>query len=61
MIRTEEEYRVGLRRLEESKRAIADTHAALPRQGLDAATMAVTHMCVPRKPIVTSSDCKRTG
>jgi len=39
VIRTEEEYRVGLRRLEESKRAIADTHAALLQQGLDAATI----------------------
>jgi len=39
VIRTEEEYRVGLRRLDDSKRAIADTHAALLRQGLDTATI----------------------
>jgi len=39
VIRTEEEYRVGLRRLDESKRAITDTHAALLQQGLDAATI----------------------
>ncbi len=37
MIRTEDEYRVGLRRLEESKQAIANTRAALLEQGLDAA------------------------
>jgi len=39
VIRTEDEYRVGLRRLEESKRAIADTHTALQQQGLDVATI----------------------
>jgi len=39
VIRTEDEYRVGLRRLEESKRAIADTYAALQQQGLDMATI----------------------
>lgn len=39
MIRTEDEYRVGLRRLEESKNAIAQTHAVLQQQGIDAATI----------------------
>jgi len=39
VIRTEDEYRVGLRRVEESKRAIADTHAALQQQGLDVTTI----------------------
>jgi len=37
VIRTEDEYRVGLRRLEESKQAITNTRAALLEQGLDAA------------------------
>jgi len=37
VIRTEDEYRVGLRRLEESKQALANTRAALLEQGLDAA------------------------
>jgi len=39
VIRTEDEYCVGLRRLEESRNAIAQAQAALQQQGLDAATI----------------------